>query len=1012
MNLNTEEIIKTFLKVDTPTYADKPYYSINRSKNKITLYDKIIKSPSDNSADFEEDKIFNQSDENSYIYEEICLNLTKDILNEISYLFVFYGDTSSSKFNLSIGDIKEDKTNYNKYGIFLRFIDNIIKEINKKENNHIKLKISYFMLHDSDIYDLSKLRNKNLDIDSFTMEHLDQYKYTIKKEENILDNITKLDLEKMTKELNFLVKILNILFKLESNEKSKILSFSHFYFTLYLTNEKTKKNSIVNFLILNGCEYLYNGINKQFQMLVNKAKEGSNHENIIKGSKISLETQYTYETLINFIKLKFFENIKTKKLTENDLNLINCQQQPNSKLTNILINMFSNLKKLHFRIICTMTPTTGQYQSFKDSLMFLLDFNKLKNRYIKKETSKRQKNDINLYSPNNKNISEKIMKKLLDQKNDIAKKDNKIFLLENNLNDYKKEINEAKKEINKRNEKISLLENIYSQQINAIKNRFEFGGDINVLISGDVTSKEMKYVKVLKEEVENNKIKDNNIKELKLQLKEKNDVINQLKYEIELLKSNQTMINYYLSSNENQNKSSEKKQEQEEKNNLRNTIENLKKEIDVKNILIDKYRQELDNKNKILSNLPSGLTGTFIKKVKNTNKKEINESKDIENESENFISDDKIFENEIKKIKKESNENIKNIKNNYENLIEQKNENIKKIEYECSKIQTERNNDIIKYTNEIARMNKLLMRLLSNYKRIFSSNLTPRINIMNYSTKIDEFDKILTGINQEITYDKFPLLYEHLIKTKQLNINQPYLYSNMKKVYTPILKDLEEKNEIKDIDRAKSQKYELMSKESLIEYILKIKEKNSVIKNKENVLDDLKIKEENEENRDNIINELKNRLNRLNIQLEEQIKKNNKNEVIIGAQNRKINRLQKESLILNHNLRNKKQNSTQLTHRSTFYNTTAIDFNSNISENITTNKNNFNKFIKKSNSCVQMNKIKNRRPISHKIKKFSEINPDKNYTSYKVLSNEFSSKLREFQIERENKLINFTQNKK
>ena len=206
-----------------------------------------------------------------------------------------------------------------------------------------------------------------------------------------------------------------------------------------------------------------------------------------------------------------------------------------------------------------------------------------------------------------------------------------------------------------------------------------------------------------------------------------------------------------------------------------------------------------------------------------------------------------------------------------------------------------------------------------------------------------------------------------------------------------------------------------MSKESLIEYILKIKEKNSVNKKKENVLDDLKIKEENEENeenRDNIINELKNRLNRLNIQLEEQIKKNNKNEVIIGAQNRKINRLQKESLILNHNLRNKKQNSTQLTHRSTFYNTTAIDFNSNISENITTNKNNFNKFIKKSNSCVQMNKIKNRRPISHKIKKFSEINPDKNYTSYKVLSNEFSSKLREFQIERENKLINFTQNKK
>ena len=164
------------------------------------------------------------------------------------------------------------------------------------------------------------------------------------------------------------------------------------------------------------------------------------------------------------------------------------------------------------------------------------------------------------------------MKNLLEKKDDIERKDNKIFLLENNLNNYKKEINEAKKEINQRNEKISFLENVYTQQINTLKNKFEFKGDINLLIAEEENSSEMQYVKILKKEIENNKMKDNDIKELKQNLKEKNEIIRQLNNEIELLKSNQTMINYYLASKENQNLNSKQKKEYEEKNNLLNNI--------------------------------------------------------------------------------------------------------------------------------------------------------------------------------------------------------------------------------------------------------------------------------------------------------------------------------------------------------------------------------------------------------------------------------------------------------
>ena len=1054
MNLKWSDIIKTFLKVDSPKFGDKPYYSISKNKKSITLFDKVIKAPSDSSTEFEEDKIFTESDENSYIYEEICLNSIKEALNGVSCSFIFYGDSSSSKFNLAIGDIREDKTNYNKYGIFLRYVDNLLKEKNKD----IKLEISYFMLNESDIFDLSKLKNKNLDINNFTLQQLNKYKYTIKNEENILNQIEKIDLEKMTKELHFLSKILNLLSKLESNEECKILSLSHFCITIYIFNQKTQENSLVNFLILNGCEYLYYGLYKKFQIAANVGNKKPNeeviHENIVEGSKVSLETQYTYETLLNLIKLKLFADVNTDNLSENDLNLIMSKKKQNSKLSNVLYNMLYNIPKINFRIISTVTPSTGQYQSFRDSLLFLLDFNKLKKKSSKKKSEMSKMADKNLF----KNMSkEKTVKLLLEQKEDIEKKDNKIFILENDIIDYKKEIKEAKKEINQRNEKISFLEKAYTEQVNVLKKKLEFEGDINVLIAGDENSEELKHVKKIKNLIDNNKIKENDIKKLEEKLNEKDEEIKQLKNEIEILKSNETLLNYYLSAKKSENFLKSKKVEYEEKNKLRNTIENLENEIKTKNKLIEKYIQDINTKNKILINLPQSLKDTYTHSLTNT--KKLNNSipteeneKNKENIDKESLETDNIYENEIKNIKKENKLNINKIKIDCEKIIEQKNEDIKKMQYEYDKLKIERNNDINKYIGEIIGLNKLLMKLVSNYKRIFSSTLTPKINFMNYSTKIDEFNKIITGINQEITYDKYPFLFDYLTKHKQFNINQPFLYNNIKKIYSPIMNDLEEKNNDKNIEikshitkkdtKSKNnedinkffkekiekliigiEKLELMSKEDLVKHILNINEnliemennlKKYNNKNKKGLnLEDMNITEG--KNKDEIISELKNKLIVLNNRFEEQITRNNKNEIIIGAQNRKIDRLQKESYILTHNMnmKNKRQGSSILTpNRSTLYNSSGFDFNSNFSENNTTNKNNLNKTLKKSNSCLTINKPKNKRPLSYKLKKFPENKINKNFTTNKVLSREFSSKLKEFQIERENNIINSIKEKK
>ena len=147
-------------------------------------------------------------------------------------------------------------------------------------------------------------------------------------------------------------------------------------------------------------------------------------------------------------------------------------------------------------------------------------------------------------------------------------------------------------------------------------------------------------------------------------------------------------------------------------------------------------------------------------------------------------------------------------------------------------------------------------------------------------------------------------------------------------------------------------------------------------------------------------------------QLEEQIIKNNNKEVIIGAQNRKIELLQKQSFILKHNLRNDKSSSLLTPNRSTIYNSSAIDIKTNFTENITSIKNNNIKTMKKSNSYLSLNKSKYKRPLSNTFRKFPENNLNKIHTANKVLSREFSFKIKEFQIDRENKIINSFQNKK
>jgi hypothetical protein len=138
--------------------------------------------------------------------------------------------------------------------------------------------------------------------------------------------------------------------------------------------------------------------------------------------------------------------------------------------------------------------------------------------------------------------------------------------------------------------------------------------------------------------------------------------------------------------------------------------------------------------------------------------------------------------------------------------------------------------------------------------------------------------------------------------------------------------------------------------------------------------------EKGEKYKDGIIEELKNKVNKLEISLEEQIKINNKNIFVINSQNRKIDKLQKDTLLYNNLLKHKNINSSILTpNKSTLYNSSAIDYS---------NRNNINnKTLKKSSSVLSINKVNY--PLSPKIRKISTNN------SINKLSRQLSPKTRE-----------------
>ena len=187
---NDQALIKTFLKLRNPRMVDKPYYSVDLSRNIFTLFDADLKSPSAKSLLFETDKIFTEQHENSYIYEEICRDCITDSLNGNNFLYVGYGISSSDKQNVLIGNVEDSHTNIAHRGLIPRLVSGYLnrKEINEK---NLTLTMSYMCVNDSKVIDLSRYMGK--DISNVTEKDLISSAMEIKNK-NTLASIKKVQI--------------------------------------------------------------------------------------------------------------------------------------------------------------------------------------------------------------------------------------------------------------------------------------------------------------------------------------------------------------------------------------------------------------------------------------------------------------------------------------------------------------------------------------------------------------------------------------------------------------------------------------------------------------------------------------------------------------------------------------------------------------------------------------------------------------------------------------------------
>ena len=830
-----DDKIKAFIKLEYSELKKKDIYEVDESKKFITIYnlDPTEKSKEKKSYPFEFNKIFMDNDTNSYIYEEICLNCIKQLFEGISFSFISFGESKNDKFNLLFGKIDEDYNNINNHGLFIRYLKDLIHK-NKKYNYNIKL--TSIIIYEDKIIDLYDLFNKNKNNFNFLKKGIN-----IGKDMNIINKMNKYDIsndDDINKIILFLHDLINSLLKLKNNNNNDFLySLSNICFIIYLEDKSKNLISTSTFLLLNGCEHLYE--------LKNKKSKKKEEKSISKLVKDSLNIQITYDGIINCIKSNKYiiesinknndqaideKNLKDKESRNESKEVIKLPSREEgfneeisrfSKLIIVLYNICFNkeLKNIKFRIIGNISQIVDNYIATRDTLLFV----------------------SKCYNILNKSNVKLILTDETKTKNDIDDLNFQIKL-------YKSKIDSLNLMVERKNTHINFLSKNYNAQIEAIKKYFDFQGDPNLLITGEINFEEDNYMKNLKYKM---KKQEKEIKDYKIKIEELEHEL--FKYQnISNIKINdQTMISYYLSV---KNKNIQKNMENKLINSLNKEIMELNDKINNKDKIIEGLKKDINEKSQIFCHLHENL-------IKN-NKKEKNKEKNDKMMNDRNIL---VLKNEMKQMKIESQKNMKVLKDNYNYIINEQKDNIEFIQKKIVNVENLYKTEIEELNKELVKLYEIILNLINGYQNIFEGNEDEEDKINK--KKKEEFDLLVSNIEKDLNYLSFSSLYKELKKenkTRQ-SIIESLTKENINKINDLINNNYQPENNINITDKNK-----LVTTSKEIE-----------------------------------ITDLNNKLISMSHYLKDQVKQNNQNNIIINSQNLTIEKLKKNALLYENLLKNK-----------------------------------------------------------------------------------------------------------
>jgi len=910
------DLIKTFLYITYPKIEDKSYYKVDLSNNILVLLDPITRTESDRDGIFEMDKIFTNEHTNSYIYEEICSNTIKEALNGESFCFISYGNTISNKLNLLIGDVNDSYTNVEHRGLFPKLFDNLINNINsdKSLRENLSINLSSFCIYNNKLIDLSNFLGKN--ISDFKEENFMKKAVEINKKIDNLKNIKKVPTENVKDTLFFINKLLSLLIQLDGESDYHIYSRAHFSIIIYIINNNGEIVSTLTFILLNGSEVVDKNIKR----------ERSNKKNSILAS-IEVDSQFTYDSIINSLKNnKYINKIKDKEENNKDnkdikdnkkaKEIFDYNEKNNiSRLESILYDIcFSpNKKNIKFRIMGSIVPNTGYYDTCKDTLMFLFN--------CRQANKSKLKSSLNLIG----NFRD----------HEINKKDDMIFDLENKIKIQTNTIIELNKTIEKKNERLYELQKYYKKQVEVLKNFFGYTGNVDILLSDDEYTPEYQEAKRIREAKEDVNIFKKNIKELENKLKKKDDEIKKLKIDETVRINDKTMVKYYLGVNEMKKK---KEKDKKSRNDYFNQIQAYEKEINNKNKIINILNKELENKSNIIMSIP--------KVIKNHMNNKDNMSISSEEIIKVIKKKKEVDEQDLAMLQRDNNEEIRILKSKYTNLIMQKDKEIKDNTYQINKLTKDYKTVFSNFEDEIIKLYELFMNLIDYCYKNFLSAFNHKNSMVTINNKKEEFELKIEDCKKQINGYNYPIFFKALnnknklvptlkddeVKSKKIGYNsQKYLLHkssnlNIKEAMEETVLNFDDTppltmKQINNFINSKSniiniqyteEQLDQMAKENLIKNYMSI---NKYICELENY-----IKKYNEKFDSNAINkneEIKNKfedynqkIKKLTALLDKEVQKNNKNMVIINSQNKIIEKLQKENVLSNNILKYKNDNSS------------------------------------------------------------------------------------------------------